>query len=187
MRKGKSHLTSLFAFYGSVHERRAVDIVYTDFSKTFGIVSHSIFTVELSQQVLSVLPRNGTSPLACLNAMLHTNTRVGDGTFFKIPGKSGLYALKKEESTCPTDGTLDLGCESELDGTEMAETNNSNGEENGVCPKQTSEEMSSNRDSSLTNAPVQSKLVSSFQQHTKKALKQMPQIYQGHSWRILAP
>lgn len=37
---------------------------------------------------------SGTSPLACLNAMLHTNTRIGDGTFFKIPGKSGLYALK---------------------------------------------------------------------------------------------
>ncbi|XP_041901650.1 putative Polycomb group protein ASXL3 isoform X1 [Corvus kubaryi] len=132
-----------------------------------------------AKQILEVIQkeglketRNGTSPLACLNAMLHTNTRVGDGTFFKIPGKSGLYALKKEESACPTDGTLDLGCESELDGTEMAETNNNNGEENGVCPKQTSEEMSSNRDSSLTNAPVQSKLVSSFQQHTKKALKQ---------------
>uniref|UniRef100_A0A8D0FRE0 HTH HARE-type domain-containing protein n=1 Tax=Strix occidentalis caurina TaxID=311401 RepID=A0A8D0FRE0_STROC len=133
-----------------------------------------------AKQILEVIQKEGlketrsvgTSPLACLNAMLHTNTRVGDGTFFKIPGKSGLYALKKEESTCPTDGTLDLGCESELDGTEMAETNNNNGEENGVCPKQTSEEMSSNRDSSLTNAPVQSKLVSSFQQHTKKALKQ---------------
>lgn len=39
--------------------------------------------------------------------------------------------MQKEESTCPTDGTLDLGCESELDGTEMAETNNNNGEENG--------------------------------------------------------
>ncbi|KAK2522219.1 hypothetical protein Q9233_010580 [Columba guinea] len=133
-----------------------------------------------AKQILEVIQKeglketSGTSPLACLNAMLHTNTRVGDGTFFKIPGKSGLYALKKEESTCPTDGTLDLGCESELDGTEMAETNNNNGEENGeVCPKQTSEEMSSNRDSSLTNAPVQSKLVSSFQQHTKKALKQV--------------
>uniref|UniRef100_A0ACB8FDQ2 Polycomb group protein asxl3 n=1 Tax=Sphaerodactylus townsendi TaxID=933632 RepID=A0ACB8FDQ2_9SAUR len=63
--------------------------------------------------------------------MLHTNTRVGDGTFFKIPGKAGLYALRKEDSTCPTDGTLDLGCESELDGTEMAETNSSAGEENG--------------------------------------------------------
>ncbi|NWY00648.1 ASX protein, partial [Nothoprocta ornata] len=131
-----------------------------------------------AKQILEVIQKeglketSGTSPLACLNAMLHTNTRVGDGTFFKIPGKSGLYALKKEESTCPSDGTLDLGCESELDGTEMAETNNNNGDENGVCPKQTSEEMSSNRDSSLTNAPVQSKLVSSFQQHTKKALKQ---------------
>ncbi|XP_063779739.1 putative Polycomb group protein ASXL3 isoform X1 [Pseudophryne corroboree] len=95
--------------------------------------------------------------------MLHTNTRVGDGTFFKIPGKSGLYALKKEELTCPADGTLEIGCESELDGTEMAEAS-SNGEENEVCLKQVTEEASSNR--------VQSKLVSSFQQHTKKALKQ---------------
>ncbi|XP_069813745.1 putative Polycomb group protein ASXL3 isoform X1 [Dendropsophus ebraccatus] len=95
--------------------------------------------------------------------MLHTNTRVGDGTFFKIPGKSGLYALKKEESTCLADETLEIGCESELDGTEMAEAS-SNGEENEVCLKQVTEEASSNR--------VQSKLVSSFQQHTKKALKQ---------------
>ncbi|PNJ80895.1 ASXL3 isoform 3, partial [Pongo abelii] len=113
----------------------------------------------------------GTSPLACLNAMLHTNTRIGDGTFFKIPGKSGLYALKKEESSCPADGTLDLVCESELDGTDMAEAN-AHGEENGVCSKQVTDEASSTRDSSLTNTAVQSKLVSSFQQHTKKALKQ---------------
>ncbi|XP_029447065.1 putative Polycomb group protein ASXL3 [Rhinatrema bivittatum] len=132
-----------------------------------------------AKQILEVIQkeglketRNGTSPLACLNAMLHTNTRVGDGTFFKIPGKSGLYALKKEESTCPADGTLELGCESEVEGTDMAETNNSNEEENGVCPKQVSEEASSNRDSGLTNPAVQSKLASSFQQHTKKALKQ---------------
>uniref|UniRef100_A0A5F8G3P7 ASXL transcriptional regulator 3 n=1 Tax=Monodelphis domestica TaxID=13616 RepID=A0A5F8G3P7_MONDO len=131
-----------------------------------------------AKQILEVIQKeglketSGTSPLACLNAMLHTNTRVGDGTFFKIPGKSGLYALKKEESSSPADGTLDLGCESELDGTEMAEANNSNGEENGVCTRQVSEEASSNRDSSLTNTAVQNKLVSSFQQHTKKALKQ---------------
>ncbi|KAM3840424.1 putative Polycomb group protein ASXL3 [Vipera latastei] len=131
-----------------------------------------------AKQILEVIQKeglketSGTSPLACLNAMLHTNTRVGDGTFFKIPGKAGLYALKKEDTTCPADGTLDLSCESELDSTEMAETNNSNGEENGVCPKQAPEELSSIRDSSLTNASMQSKLVSSFQQHTKKALKQ---------------
>nr|XP_044630487.1 LOW QUALITY PROTEIN: putative Polycomb group protein ASXL3 [Equus asinus] len=131
-----------------------------------------------AKQILEVIQkeglketRNGTSPLACLNAMLHTNTRIGDGTFFKIPGKSGLYALKKEESSCPADGTLDLGCESELDGTEMAEAN-ANGEGNEVCAKQVTDEASSTRDSSLTNTAVQSKLVSSFQQHTKKALKQ---------------
>uniref|UniRef100_A0A8B9CG04 HTH HARE-type domain-containing protein n=1 Tax=Anser brachyrhynchus TaxID=132585 RepID=A0A8B9CG04_9AVES len=55
-----------------------------------------------AKQILEVIQKEGlketrsvgTSPLACLNAMLHTNTRVGDGTFFKIPGKSGLYALK---------------------------------------------------------------------------------------------
>lgn len=41
-----------------------------------------------------------------------------------------LYT-QKEDTTCPADGTLDLSCESELDSTEMAETNNSNGEENG--------------------------------------------------------
>ncbi|XP_004752396.2 putative Polycomb group protein ASXL3 isoform X3 [Mustela putorius furo] len=103
--------------------------------------------------------------------MLHTNTRIGDGTFFKIPGKSGLYALKKEESSCPADGTLDLGCESELDGAEMAEANAS-GEGDGVCVKQVNDEASSTRDSSLTSTAVQSKLASSFQQHTKKALKQ---------------
>ncbi|KAM5218579.1 putative Polycomb group protein ASXL3 isoform 1-T1 [Hipposideros larvatus] len=130
-----------------------------------------------AKQILEVIQKeglketSGTSPLACLNAMLHTNTRIGDGTFFKIPGKSGLYALKKEESSCPTDGTLDLDCESELDGTEMAEANGS-GEGNGVCAKQVTDEASSTRDSSLTNTAVQSKLVSSFQQHTKKALKQ---------------
>ncbi|XP_053427905.1 putative Polycomb group protein ASXL3 [Nycticebus coucang] len=130
-----------------------------------------------AKQILEVIQKeglketSGTSPLACLNAMLHTNTRIGDGTFFKIPGKSGLYALKKEESSCPADGTLDLVCESELDGTEMAEAN-ANGEENGVCSKQVTDEASSTRDSSLTNPAVQSKLVSSFQQHTKKALKQ---------------
>ncbi|XP_054983854.1 putative Polycomb group protein ASXL3 [Sorex araneus] len=130
-----------------------------------------------AKQILEVIQKeglketSGTSPLACLNAMLHTNTRIGDGTFFKIPGKSGLYALKKEESSCPGDGALDLGCESELDGTEMAEANG-NGEGNGVCAKQVTDEASSTRDSSLTNTAVQSKLVSSFQQHTKKALKQ---------------
>nr|XP_015209211.1 PREDICTED: putative Polycomb group protein ASXL3 isoform X1 [Lepisosteus oculatus] len=131
-----------------------------------------------AKQILEVIQKeglketSGTSPLACLNAMLHTNTRVGDGTFFKIPGKSGLYALKKEESPSLADGATESVCESDIEGIEMTETNNSTGEENGVCAMKLPDEVSSEHDSNTTTTAVQNKSVSSTQQHTKKALKQ---------------
>ncbi|MBN3311514.1 ASXL3 protein, partial [Atractosteus spatula] len=137
-----------------------------------------------AKQILEVIQKeglketSGTSPLACLNAMLHTNTRVGDGTFFKIPGKSGLYALKKEESPSLADGATESVCESDIEGIEMTETNNSTGEENGavcfipVCAMKLTDEVSSEHDSNTTTTAVQNKSVSSTQQHTKKALKQ---------------
>uniref|UniRef100_A0A8B9Z6Z9 HTH HARE-type domain-containing protein n=1 Tax=Buteo japonicus TaxID=224669 RepID=A0A8B9Z6Z9_9AVES len=37
---------------------------------------------------------SGTSPLACLNAMLHSNSRGGDGLFYKLPGRISLFTLK---------------------------------------------------------------------------------------------
>lgn len=37
---------------------------------------------------------SGTSPLACLNAMLHTNSRGEEGIFYKVPGRMGVYTLK---------------------------------------------------------------------------------------------
>ncbi|MBN3301155.1 ASXL3 protein, partial [Amia calva] len=104
--------------------------------------------------------------------MLHTNTRVGDGTFLKIPGKSGLYALKKEESPSLADGATESVCESDIEGIEMTETNNSTSEENGVCAMKSPDEVSSEHDSNTTTTAVQNKSVSSTQQHTKKALKQ---------------
>ncbi|XP_058142873.1 polycomb group protein ASXL1 isoform X3 [Dasypus novemcinctus] len=38
---------------------------------------------------------SGTSPLACLNAMLHSNSR-GEGLFYKLPGRISLFTLKKD-------------------------------------------------------------------------------------------
>ncbi|XP_061468859.1 putative Polycomb group protein ASXL2 [Rhineura floridana] len=38
--------------------------------------------------------RSGTSPLACLNAMLHTNSHGDEGIFYKVPGRMGVYTLK---------------------------------------------------------------------------------------------
>ncbi|ETE68124.1 putative Polycomb group protein ASXL2, partial [Ophiophagus hannah] len=47
---------------------------------------------------------DGTSPLACLNAMLHTNSRGDEGIFYKVPGRMGVYTLKKDVP----DGLKDL-------------------------------------------------------------------------------
>ncbi|XP_051878555.1 putative Polycomb group protein ASXL3 [Pristis pectinata] len=131
------------------------------------------------KQILQVIQKeglkemSGTSPLACLNAMLHTNARVEDGAFCRIPGKMGLYALKKDELVMSAEGVIDLDGESDLDSCEMAETN-SNEEENGVCPEQkhVPDESSSPHNTNSSTTVAQNKLISSTQQHTKKALKQ---------------
>ncbi|CAB1331245.1 unnamed protein product, partial [Coregonus sp. 'balchen'] len=52
------------------------------------------------KEILQVIQRerlkeiSGTSPLACLNAMLHTNSRGEEGMFYKVPGRMGVYTLK---------------------------------------------------------------------------------------------
>ncbi|XP_030067140.1 polycomb group protein ASXL1 isoform X2 [Microcaecilia unicolor] len=37
---------------------------------------------------------SGASPLACLNAMLHSNSRGADAVFYKLPGRISLFTLK---------------------------------------------------------------------------------------------
>ncbi|XP_072899219.1 putative Polycomb group protein ASXL3 [Hemitrygon akajei] len=105
--------------------------------------------------------------------MLHTNARVEDGAFCRIPGKMGLYALKKDELVMSAEGVIDLDGESDLDSCEMAETNSTE-EENGVCPEKihVPDESSSPHNTNSSTTIAQNKLISSTQQHTKKALKQ---------------
>ncbi|XP_062059999.1 polycomb group protein ASXL1 isoform X2 [Lepus europaeus] len=50
----------------------------------------------LSALLLDCAYRSGTSPLACLNAMLHSNSRGGEGLFYKLPGRISLFTLKKD-------------------------------------------------------------------------------------------
>ncbi|XP_077991367.1 uncharacterized protein LOC144445622 isoform X2 [Glandiceps talaboti] len=37
---------------------------------------------------------SGTTPIACINSMLHTHARGSDGIFYKVAGKTGVYGLK---------------------------------------------------------------------------------------------
>ncbi|PKU42251.1 integral membrane protein dgcr2 idd [Limosa lapponica baueri] len=98
MSKGKSYLTSLFTFYdqmaSSVYERRAVDVVYIDFRKTFGIISRSIFTVKLTEQsqfpqrLLIRLVLETLHQLCCssLDTLQHLNV-------FPVPNTGGIHFL----------------------------------------------------------------------------------------------
>ncbi|CAI9597184.1 unnamed protein product [Staurois parvus] len=54
------------------------------------------------KQILNVIEaeglketNSGSSPLACLNAMLHSNSRTREALFYKLPGRINLFTMKK--------------------------------------------------------------------------------------------
>ncbi|OCT59821.1 hypothetical protein XELAEV_18045839mg [Xenopus laevis] len=54
------------------------------------------------KQILNVIQseglketNTGSSPLACLNAMLHSNSRTREALFYKLPGHINLFTMKK--------------------------------------------------------------------------------------------
>ncbi|XP_036177034.1 polycomb group protein ASXL1 isoform X6 [Myotis myotis] len=63
-----------------------------------GLKEMRLFPIMLSSALLldHYAYRSGTSPLACLNAMLHSNSRGGEGLFYKLPGRISLFTLKKD-------------------------------------------------------------------------------------------
>ncbi|XP_053308713.1 polycomb group protein ASXL1 [Spea bombifrons] len=102
------------------------------------------------KQILNVIEAeglketSGSSPLACLNAMLHSNSRTREALFYKLPGRISLFTMKKnamqwsrdapedgdkevmaEEKGSPSDegsagpAAVEASCSGELHGREM--------------------------------------------------------------------
>ncbi|XP_032912304.1 putative Polycomb group protein ASXL2 isoform X2 [Catharus ustulatus] len=125
---------------------------------------------------------SGTSPLACLNAMLHTNSRGEEGIFYKVPGRMGVYTLKKDIP----DGLKELseGSEESSDGHSDSQSSEHSSSSSDGCATKEGKKSRWKRKVSSRLAPTASpqsgcpspsipgKGLSSSQKHSKKALKQ---------------
>nr|XP_046268720.1 putative Polycomb group protein ASXL2 isoform X2 [Scatophagus argus] len=139
------------------------------------------------KEILQVIQRerlkeiSGTSPLACLNAMLHTNSRGEEGIFYKVPGRMGVYTLKKDISDVVKE-LSEEGSEESSDNLSDSQSTENNGgalSQEGrrgrwmrrVPSKLQSQPSSPQPRCSSPSVPT-SKLISPSQKHSKKALKQ---------------
>lgn len=56
-------------------------------------VEINCYDVDTNKYVISVFVFSGTTPLACLNAMLHSNAKGPDSVFYKVTDRMGVYGL----------------------------------------------------------------------------------------------
>ncbi|XP_031703162.1 putative Polycomb group protein ASXL2 isoform X2 [Anarrhichthys ocellatus] len=140
------------------------------------------------KEILQVIQRerlkeiSGTSPLACLNAMLHTNSRGEEGIFYKVPGRMGVYTLKKDISDVAKDMSEEGSEESSDDLSDSQSTENSSsalaagegtrGRWMRRVPSKLQSQPSSPQPRCSSPSVSTSKLISPSQKHSKKALKQ---------------
>ncbi|XP_076415291.1 uncharacterized protein LOC143270190 isoform X6 [Peromyscus maniculatus bairdii] len=145
------------------------------------------------KEILQVIQReglkeiSGTSPLACLNAMLHTNSRGEEGIFYKVPGRMGVYTLKKDVP----DGVKELseGSEESSDGQSDSQSSENSSSSDGGSHKEGRKSRWKRKVSSRLSQPSSpqsgcpsptipaSKVISPSQKHSKKALKQVLEKY----------
>ncbi|XP_046711542.1 putative Polycomb group protein ASXL2 isoform X1 [Silurus meridionalis] len=125
--------------------------------------------------------RSGTSPLACLNAMLHTNSRGEEGIFYKVPGRMGVYTLKKDIADVVKELSEEASEDSSdnLSDARNTENNSSGSSKEGSRgrwrrrgPANLQSQPSSPQSRCSSPSVSSSKLISSSQKHSKKALKQ---------------
>ncbi|XP_015281656.1 PREDICTED: putative Polycomb group protein ASXL1 [Gekko japonicus] len=100
---------------------------------------------------------SGTSPLACLNAMLHSNSRSCDGLFYKLPGRISLFSLKKDavqwsrSLSAPEGEELDDAVDAESSGSNEASTVSG---DNDVSLDETSSNASCSTEPQSKNTPA---------------------------------
>ncbi|KAL6105319.1 asxl2 [Pungitius sinensis] len=139
------------------------------------------------KEILQVIQRerlkeiSGTSPLACLNAMLHTNSRGEEGMFYKVPGRMGVYTLKKdisdvanemsEESSEESSDNLSDSHSTENDSSALAREGR-RGRWMRRAPTKLQSQPSSPQPRCTSPSVPTGKLISPSQKHGKKALKQ---------------
>ncbi|XP_043118485.1 putative Polycomb group protein ASXL2 isoform X2 [Puntigrus tetrazona] len=140
------------------------------------------------KEILQVIQRerlkeiSGTSPLACLNAMLHTNSRGEEGIFYKVPGRMGVYTLKKDigdvmkelsddASEDSSDNMSDTRC-TENTSTTTYSKDGRRGRWKRRVPAKLQSQPSSPQSRCSSPSVSSSKLISPSQKHSKKALKQ---------------
>ncbi|XP_078069129.1 putative Polycomb group protein ASXL2 isoform X3 [Mustelus asterias] len=129
------------------------------------------------KEILQVIQReglkeiSGTSPLACLNAMLHTNSRGEEGIFYKVPGRMGVYTLKKDVPDEMKDlpETWDDSSDAQSD-SQSTESNEKR--ERKRISSRLSPQPASPQSSCPSPSIPQNKIMSPSQKHSKKALKQ---------------
>ncbi|XP_067099229.1 putative Polycomb group protein ASXL2 [Osmerus mordax] len=139
------------------------------------------------KEILQVIQRerlkeiSGTSPLACLNAMLHTNSRGEEGIFYKVPGRMGVYTLKKDTSNVVKELSEEGSDESsdDLSDSQSTENNHSSNNQEGRrggwrrrVPSKLQSQPSSPQPRCSSPSVTTGKLISPSQKHSKKALKQ---------------
>ncbi|XP_033009766.1 polycomb group protein ASXL1 isoform X1 [Lacerta agilis] len=100
--------------------------------------------------------RSGTSPLACLNAMLHSNSRSCEGLFYKLPGRISLFTLKKDavqwsrNLSAPEGEELDDAADAESSGSNEASTVSG---DNDISLDETSSSASCSTEPQSKNVP----------------------------------
>ncbi|CAI5778569.1 group ASXL1 isoform X2 [Podarcis lilfordi] len=100
---------------------------------------------------------SGTSPLACLNAMLHSNSRSCEGLFYKLPGRISLFTLKKDavqwsrNLSAPEGEELDDAADAESSGSNEASTVSG---DNDISLDETSSSASCSTEPQSKNVPA---------------------------------